>query len=64
MKCDDEKQEFRFYRAGIKKVSRIVDANLKPDPVQPIDFAIAAESNSSEKDSGCSVASSGGYLFP
>jgi len=64
MKCDDEKQEFGFYRAGIKKVSRIVDANLKPDPVQPIDFAIAAERNSSEKDSGCSVASSGGSLFP
>jgi len=50
MKCDDEKQELRFYRVGIKKVSRIVDANLKPDPVQPIDFAIAAERNSSEKD--------------
>ena len=64
MKCDDAKQEFRFYRAGIKKVSRIVDANLKPDPVQPIDFAIAAESNSSEKDSGCCVASSEGSLFP
>ena len=63
MKCDDAKQEFRFYRAGIKKVSRIVDANLKLDYVKPIDFAKVVESNSLGKRSACFVVLSERSLF-